>query len=90
MPSEPAFTDNIFNWTPAYNDSGSYEVTFKAAQGQLEEFETIELSHFEFARKKIKASLTPKLLAKYNEISQELSNQKIRAAATFKEPGLFT
>ena len=57
---------------------------------QLEDFNIIELSHFEYALKKIQPSLTPKLLAKYDEISEELSNQKIRAAAPFKEPGLFT
>jgi hypothetical protein len=41
LPSEPAFTENIFSWTPTYDDAGSYEVTFRATQDELEEFETI-------------------------------------------------
>jgi hypothetical protein len=30
LPSEPNFINNIFSWTPEYNDAGSYEATFVA------------------------------------------------------------
>jgi hypothetical protein len=41
LPSEPNFTNNIFSWTPTYEDSGSYEATFVAQNDQFEDFETI-------------------------------------------------
>lgn len=66
------------------------EAGMQAIREQVEDFEKVHLSHFEFALKKIHASLSPKLIQKYDEISEELSNQKIRAQAPFREPGLFT
>jgi len=44
LPSQPGFTDNVFDWTPAYDDAGTYEVTFTAVQGQIEDFETITIT----------------------------------------------
>ncbi len=44
LPSEPNFIDNIFSWTPTYDDAGSYEVTFRTTQGELEEFEMITIT----------------------------------------------
>ncbi|MCF2140765.1 MAG: CDC48 family AAA ATPase [Candidatus Lokiarchaeota archaeon] len=66
------------------------EAGMQAIREKLEDFETIEYSHLEFALSKIAASLTPDLIQKYNEISETLSRQRIRAAAPFKEPGLFS
>ncbi|MHA1519991.1 MAG: CDC48 family AAA ATPase [Promethearchaeota archaeon] len=66
------------------------EAGMQAIREKLEDFEEIEYKHLEFALSKIAASLTPELLKKYDEISQKLSRQRIRAAAPFKEPGLFT
>jgi len=43
LPSEPDFADNIFNWTPAYNDAGSYEATFAAENDMFRDFETISI-----------------------------------------------
>jgi len=44
LPSEPSFVDNIFSWTPAYGDAGSYEVTFVARHGEVEDFEIITIT----------------------------------------------
>ena len=64
------------------------EAGLQAIRENLENFETIESSHFEYALKKIQASITPDLIAKYNEISEQLSKQKFRTA--IKKPGLFS
>jgi len=34
----------IFSWTPTYDDAGSYEVTFVATNGEIEDFETITIT----------------------------------------------
>lgn len=66
------------------------EAGMQAIREKLEDFDHVELSHFEFAFKKIPPSLTPKLIQKYNEIADKLSQQKIRTVASLKDPGLFT
>ena len=66
------------------------EAGMQAIREKVEDFEEIEYKHFEFALSKIAASLTPELIQKYNEIAEKFSGQRIRAAAPFKEPGLFT
>ncbi|MHA1744555.1 MAG: AAA family ATPase, partial [Promethearchaeota archaeon] len=65
------------------------EAGMQAIREQLEDFKEIGRSHFEFALKKIQASLTPDILAKYEEISEQLSKQKIRAASG-RDPGFFS
>ena len=66
------------------------EAGMQAIREKLEDFDYVELSHFEYAFKKIPPSLTPKLIQKYNEIADKLSQQKIRTVASLKDPGLFT
>jgi len=44
LPTQPTFTNNTFNWTPSYDAAGSYEATFVAPVGQLEDFETITIT----------------------------------------------
>lgn len=44
LPNEPAFTDNTFSWMPSYDNAGSYEVTFIASHGDLEDLETITIT----------------------------------------------
>ena len=44
LPVGPDFTENIFNWTPTYDDAGDYEVTFRASGSEIEEFETITIT----------------------------------------------
>lgn len=66
------------------------EAGMQAIREKLEQFEIIEEKHFEYAFKKIQASITPDLIAKYNEISEQLSKQRYRAATNMKEPGLFS
>ncbi len=66
------------------------EAGMQAIREKMEDFSQIEASNFEYAFKKISPSLTPELRQKYEEISEKLSNQRIRAAAPFKEPGLFS
>ena len=44
LPSDPNFFSNIFSWTPAYGDAGSYEVTFEAPDGNFIDFETITIT----------------------------------------------
>lgn len=41
LPSLPSFVNKVFNWTPSYNDAGTYECTFNAVYGTLEDSETI-------------------------------------------------
>ena len=43
LPSEPELFSNSFNWTPAYGDEGSYEVTFEAAYDWFIDSETITI-----------------------------------------------
>ena len=66
------------------------EAGMQAIREKLEDFDHVELSHFEFAFKKIPPSLTPKLIQKYDEIADKLSQQKIRTVASLRDPGLFT
>lgn len=44
LPDEPYFTENVFNWTPTYDDAGNYEVTFRASGTGIEDFETITIT----------------------------------------------
>jgi hypothetical protein len=44
LPSGAAFAGQTFNWTPAYNQSGTYQVTFIASDGQAQDSETITIS----------------------------------------------
>ncbi|MFC1676079.1 LamG-like jellyroll fold domain-containing protein [Planctomycetota bacterium] len=44
LPSQPIFTENAFNWTPTYEQAGTYEATFAAAVGQIEDIETITIT----------------------------------------------
>ena len=44
LPSLPTFAENAFNWTPTYTHAGSYEATFVAAIGQIEDIETITIT----------------------------------------------
>jgi transitional endoplasmic reticulum ATPase len=66
------------------------EAGMQAIREKMEDFEIIEYRHFEFALKKIQASLTPELTSKYDEIAEQFSRQKYRAAVSLKEPGLFS
>ena len=44
LPTAPTFANNTFSWTPTYSCGGSYEATFVAPVGQLEDFETITIT----------------------------------------------
>ena len=44
LPAGYTFSANTFRWTPGYNAAGSYEATFAAPAGQLEDFETITIT----------------------------------------------
>lgn len=50
LPSQPVFNNgdaaitNKFNWTPDYDDAGNYMATFVAANGEIEDFETITIT----------------------------------------------
>ncbi len=44
LPSEPNFVDNVFNWFATFNDAGKYTATFVAPNGQVEDFETINIT----------------------------------------------
>jgi len=44
LPTEPTFAQNIFSWTPTYDNAGSYHATFAATNGQLEDIETITIT----------------------------------------------
>lgn len=85
-----SIAENTMGYSGADLENVVREAGMQAIREKLEDFEMIDLAHLEYALKKIQASLTPDLIAKYNEISEKLSNQKIRAAAPFKEPGLFS
>ncbi|HBG28294.1 MAG: hypothetical protein A2Y10_03380 [Planctomycetes bacterium GWF2_41_51] len=41
LPSVPSFVNKAFTWTPSHNDAGTYECTFNAVYGTLEDSETI-------------------------------------------------
>ncbi|MBA7715294.1 hypothetical protein ES703_124335 [subsurface metagenome] len=41
LPAGATFTGNSFSWTPGYDQAGSYQATFIASDGQLEDQETI-------------------------------------------------
>jgi len=66
------------------------EAGMQAIREKLEQFDSIEEKHFEYALKKIQASITPDLIARYNEISEQLSKTRYRTATSSKEPGLFS
>jgi hypothetical protein len=44
LPGEATLTNQIFAWTPDYNHVGSYDITFIASDGQLEDSEKITVT----------------------------------------------
>jgi hypothetical protein len=62
LPAEPDFTNNIFSWTPTYDDAGSYEVTFVAPHGVFEDFETITITVNNINRKPVIEPLSNKTI----------------------------
>ncbi len=44
LPSGASFSGNTFSWTPTYEQSGSYSVTFSVSDGQLTASETITIT----------------------------------------------
>ncbi len=44
LPGTPTFVNNIFDWTPTYDNAGAYDATFVASNGQIEDFETITIT----------------------------------------------
>jgi transitional endoplasmic reticulum ATPase len=81
---------NTVGYSGADLENVAREAGMQAIREKLDDFKEIELSHFEFALGKIKPSMTPELIQKYNDFAEKLSQQKIRADAVFKEPGLFS
>jgi transitional endoplasmic reticulum ATPase len=83
------FAENSDGYSGADLENVCREAGMQALREKLDKMEEIEMNHFEFALKKIQASITPEIIAKYNEISEQLSKKKFRTATT-KEPGLFS
>ena len=44
LPSGATFSGSTFSWTPGYGQAGSYQVTFIASDGQLQDTETITIT----------------------------------------------
>jgi hypothetical protein len=44
LPSGASFADGIFNWTPSYDQAGSYPVTFTVSDGELMDSEQITIT----------------------------------------------
>jgi len=44
MPGNPLLLNNQFQWEPDYNSSGTYQATFVATDGQIEDYETITIT----------------------------------------------
>jgi len=44
LPSGATFNDGVFNWTPDYNQAGTYQVTFTVSDGNLTDEETITIT----------------------------------------------
>ncbi|PLW79869.1 hypothetical protein C0585_05435, partial [Candidatus Woesearchaeota archaeon] len=49
LPTGADFTGQIFNWTPFYNQAGTYDVTFNVTDGEDQDSETITITVNEFA-----------------------------------------
>jgi hypothetical protein len=60
LPSEPNFINNIFSWTSAYEDAGSYEATFVAQNDLFEDFETIGIYVNNVNRSPVLAAISDK------------------------------
>ncbi|MEN6384976.1 MAG: LamG-like jellyroll fold domain-containing protein [Phycisphaerales bacterium] len=60
LPSTPSFVNKIFNWTPGYNHAGTYECTFTAQDGLLEDSETITVKVNNVNRPPVISSITAK------------------------------
>ncbi|MHC4739869.1 MAG: LamG domain-containing protein, partial [Planctomycetota bacterium] len=73
LPGEPNLFSNIFSWTPAFCDAGTYEVTFEATSGQFIDSETITIKVDDVQRTYVLADLIAiiQLLAGYESIEQE-------------------
>lgn len=44
LPQGAVFTGNIFTWTPAFNQAGSYKITFTVSDGHFSDKETITIT----------------------------------------------
>lgn len=63
LPSEPDFSSNVFSWTPASTDEGTYQVTFHAQYGSLVDEEIISIAvdgDLTITKCRVKAGKTPK------------------------------
>ena len=69
LPSNPNITGNIFSWTPSYVDAGTYEVTFVAAHGQVEDFETITITVNNVNRSPVIEPLSAKTVNENNTLT---------------------
>ena len=60
LPSTPSFVNKVFTWTPDYNHSGTYECTFNALYGTIEDSETIIVTVKNVNRAPVLASIPAK------------------------------
>lgn len=60
LPSLPSFVNNVFTWTPSASHVGTYECTFTAEYGLLEDSETITVKVNNLNRAPVIAPITSK------------------------------
>ena len=73
LPSEPNFINNIFSWTPTYNDAGSYEATFVVQNDLFEDFENIIITVNNVNRSPVLAAISDKSVNENDLLSFLLS-----------------
>jgi hypothetical protein len=44
LPVGASFSSQTFNWTPTYAQTGTYQITFTASDGQAQDFETVTIT----------------------------------------------
>ena len=91
MPAGATFdTDiNLFSWTPDYEDSGIYYVTFTVSDGSLSDFETVQITVNHVNRAPLLDSIGNKDVSEGSELSFTISaNDQDSDSLTYSASGL--
>jgi hypothetical protein len=89
LPSGAALTGQIFNWTPNYNQAGTYQITFTATDGQAQSSKTVNITVSNVNRAPVLAAISDKSVNEGNPLSFTISATDADSdAITYSAAGL--
>jgi hypothetical protein len=89
LPSGATFSGQDFNWTPTFDQAGSYQVTFTASDGQDQDSETITITVANVNRAPVMSDLGDQSVDESNTLAFSVSaNDPDGDAITYSATGL--